>query len=230
MSRRVEHIGNATLYLGDCREVLPELIDRGGVAAVVTDPPYGIGADKKHASKAGKWGWKDHGQTDWDGARPDREVFDLILAAAPKQIIWGGNYFADWLPPTMRWLVWDKGQRDFSLADCELAWTSEQKAARVYDCPRGAAARENKEHPTQKPIELMRWCLGFLPEAKTILDPFMGSGSTGVAALLEGRSFVGIERHEPYFEVACRRLRQVTGEAPGALFAQQPMFGAEQAA
>jgi DNA modification methylase len=106
----------------------------------------------------------------------------------------------------MRWLVWDKGQRNFSLADVELAWTSQDKAARALTYPRGAALLDGKEHPTQKPIEVMCWCLGFLPDARTILDPFMGSGTTGVACVQLGRGFIGIELDPGYFDIACRRI------------------------
>jgi len=137
---------------------------------------------------------------------PPPECFELILKAAPFQIIWGGNYFTDLLPPTMQWLVWDKGQRDFSLADCEFAWSSQQKAARIFDYPRARALQDGKEHPTQKPIALMKWCIDMLQKSQTILDPFMGSGTTGVAAVQMGRKFIGIEREEKYFQIACKRI------------------------
>lgn len=222
-------IGRATLYLGDCRDILPTLPK---VDAVVTDPPYGIGADKAAKSaaeqrkaaeakplgqrtKAGR-GWADYGDTDWDDVRPPAECFDLIRAAAPAQIIWGGNYFTDLLPPTMRWLVWDKGQRDFSLADCEFAWSSEQKAARIFTYARALALQDGKTHPTQKPIALMKWCIDFFPKAESILDPFMGSGTTGVAAVQMGRDFIGIEREPKYFDIACKRIDQA--QRQGDLF------------
>ena len=196
-------IGAATLYLGDCRDILPTL---PRVDAVVTDPPYGIGADKAASKNEGKWGWVYYGETDWDANRPPPECFELILKAAPLQIIWGGNYFTDLLPPTMQWLVWDKGQRDFSLADCEFAWSSQQKAARIFDYPRARALQDGKEHPTQKPIALMKWCIDMLQKSETILDPFMGSGTTGVAAVQMGRKFIGIEREPKYFDIACKRI------------------------
>jgi len=196
-------IGAAELYLGDCRDILPTL---PRVDAVVTDPPYGIGADKAASKNEGKWGWVYYGETDWDSNRPPPECFELILKAAPFQIIWGGNYFTDLLPPTMQWLVWDKGQRDFSLADCEFAWSSQQKAARIFDYPRARALQDGKEHPTQKPIALMKWCIDMLQKSETILDPFMGSGTTGVAAVQMGRKFIGIEREEKYFQIACKRI------------------------
>ncbi len=197
MSPRIETIGDATLILGDAREVLPTL---GKVDAVVTDPPYGIG----YTGNGGK-GWVNR-DAEWDNERPASDLFDAILTASRDQIIWGGNYFTDILPPTMQWLVWDKGQRDFSLADCEFAWSSQRKAARIFDYARGKALQDGKEHPTQKPVELMKWCLGFVPQAKTILDPFMGSGTTGVACANLGRAFIGIEREPSYFDIACRRI------------------------
>jgi DNA modification methylase len=204
-----------TLYLGDCREILPTL---GKVDAVVTDPPYGIGADSAAASaamqrikadgksKAGR-GWKFYGESDWDRERPPPSLFHLILEASENHIIWGGNYFTDILPPTMQWLIWDKGQRDFSLADFEMAWSSRQAAARIIDYPRALALQDGKEHPTQKPVEVMKWCIQHLPgDVASILDPFMGSGTTGVAAVKLGRKFIGIEIEPKYFDIACRRI------------------------
>lgn len=205
-------IGNATLYCGDSREILPTL---GKVDAVVTDPPYGIGADK-HAGKAEN-GWTQWAGEAWDNERPPREIFDAMLACSKHQIIWGGNYFTDFLPPTMQWLVWDKGQRNFSLADCEFAWSSQKKAARIFTLPRAKALADGKCHPTQKPIALMEWCLGFVKEAGVICDPFMGSGTTGVACHRAGRAFIGIERDEAYFDVACKRIEWEQSQV--ALFA-----------
>lgn len=204
-------IGNAELWLGDCAEILPTL---GKVDAVVTDPPYGIGADT-HAGNASN-GWTQWGDSDWDKARPHPECFSLMLENSKQQIIWGGNYFTDLLPPTMQWLVWDKGQRDFSLADCEFAWSSQQRAARIFNYARAKALLDGKEHPTQKPIALMKWCIEMLPKPETILDPFMGSGTTGVAAVQMGRRFIGIEREEKYFEIACKRIEDA--QRQGDLF------------
>ena len=197
---RVERIGDATLYLGDCREILPTL---GHVDACVTDPPYGIGAAREKPHN----GWKDYGIAEWDLNRPDLDVFDALRKISGEQIIWGGNYFTDFLPPSMQWLVWDKGQRDFSLADFEMAWSSQNKAARAFSYARGKALLDGKEHPTQKPVEVMKWCLQHLPsDCQTILDPFMGSGTTGVACSKLGRKFIGIEIEPKYFEIACRRI------------------------
>lgn len=202
---RIEIIGNATLYLGDCRDILPTL---GKVDAVVTDPPYGIKRsgrvetftkDPKHKRKF----YADGG---WDEQRPSKEIFDVMREISKAQIIWGGNYFADLLPARMRWLYWDKGQDGLSMSDGELAWTSMNNALRAHRLNRSAIATDGAEHPTQKPENLMKWCIGFLPDAQTILDPFMGSGTTGVAAVRMGRNFIGIEREPKYFDIACKRI------------------------
>lgn len=223
---RVEHIGDATLYLGDCRDILPTL---GKIDAVVTDPPYGINAARDRNSQ--KDGWRDYPAAGWDVDRPPGELFTAMLACSRDQIIWGGNYFTDFLPPSMQWLVWDKGQRDFSLADCEFAWSSQQRAARILNYSRGRAMQDGKEHPTQKPLEVMVWSLGFVPKAKTILDPFMGSGTTGVACANLGRAFIGIEREPTYFDLACRRIEEAYRQPrlfdePAPKPIQASMFGA----
>lgn len=204
-------IGNATLYLGDCMEVLPTL---GKVDAVITDPPYGINAARTRNSA--KDGWVDYGCDGWDKERPGREVFDLILKAAPIQVIWGGNYFTDYLPPSQKWLSWDKGQDGFSLADFELAWTSEDKACRRLNYARSLALKDGKEHPTQKPLAVMRWCIEQAGKPAITLDPFMGSGTTGVAAVGMGLGFIGVEREPKYFDIACRRIEKAY--AQGQLF------------
>ena len=211
-----EVIGNATLYQGDCKDILPDL---GLVDAVVTDPPYGINADKEVSKNKGKWGWKYYGETEWDEKRPNKTLFKLILKKSSNHIIWGGNYFTDCLPPSMRWLIWDKGQRDFSLADFEMAWTSQNKASRIFNYSRSKALQDVKKHPTQKPLALMEWCLAFFPESKTILDPFMGSGTTGVACMNLDRHFIGIEKDPDYFEIACKRISEA--ESQGNLFERE---------
>lgn len=195
-------IGDATLYLGDCRDILPTL---SKVDAVITDPPYGINKDGQIRTTGGHGGRKAYEFLGWDGDRPDRDIFTLMLKAADKHIIWGGNYFADMLPPSMRWLVWDKGQR-INQSDGELAWTSMQQALRICTMNRVELMKDGAEHPTQKPVALMLWCIGQSGNPKTILDPFMGSGTTGVAAVQMGRKFIGIEREPKYFEIACKRI------------------------
>ena len=196
---RIEIIGDATLYHGDCREVLPTLPK---VDAVATDPPYGIQANKvkAHSTIRDNAAWSGG---NWDDARPSADIFSLILKSAPSVAIWGGNYFADLLPASSGWLCWRKPEAEtgFSLADAELCWTSEAFAVRTKTWLR----RDGNEHPTQKPVAIMEWTLGFLKSGLT-LDPFMGSGTTGVACVNLGRKFIGIEREQKYFDVACRRI------------------------
>ena len=218
MAGRCEQIGRATLYLGDCAEILPTL-DR--VDAVVTDPPYGIGAAKRGTigtSKAAPV--RDFGQAAWDNSPVTPELLAQVRAAGRWNIIFGGNYYA--APASSCWLVWDKVNTG-EFADCELAWTNLPKAVRRIRYMWNGMLREpgaqRGDHPTQKPLEVMKWCIGHLPEPnETILDPFMGSGTTGVAALQMGRSFIGIEREERYFEAACRRMREANGDDLGPLF------------
>ena len=202
-----EVIGDCTLYLADCREVLPTL---GKVDAVVTDPPYGIGeAAGKAATRKGLGPTRDYGVADWDDQPVDADLMAKVRAAGRWNIIFGGNYYD--CPPASCWLIWDKLNGDNDFADCELAWTNLPKAVRRIRYLWNGMLRANKEprgdHPTQKPIGVMRWAIDHLPsDAKTILDPFMGSGTTGVAAVQLGRSFIGIEREPVYFDIACRRI------------------------
>lgn len=198
--RREEFIGDCRLILGDCHEVLPLL--GGGIAAVVTDPPYGIGASRMNL---GKWRTSRMPKGNWDDVAP--ELAPLLALDVPT-ILWGANNFT--LPPSRAFLVWNKGAgfrgRDF--AECEQAWCSFDGNARIFDFdPLARGSYRQKQHPTQKPVPLMEWCLGFVPGAGSVLDPFMGSGSTGVACKKVGRSFVGIEINEAYFEIACERMR-----------------------
>jgi site-specific DNA-methyltransferase (adenine-specific)/modification methylase len=205
-------IGNAELYCGDCLEILPTLPK---VDAVVTDPPYGIGEkwDKpgRFATCAGKL-W--NGDAGWDVCTNQPGV-DLALSISNgRGIIWGGNYYS--LPPSRGYLIWDKMQVGFSLADSEMAWVSDPITPKHFRYARAQLASEGKEHPTQKPLPLMLWCLKFLPNSKTILDPFMGSGTTGAACMNLGRKFIGIEIERKYFDIACERIENA--QRQGRLF------------
>lgn len=185
-------IGDCRLLLGDCLEIMPEL---GEFDAVVTDPPYGIGITKSNRLAVSRG----MGGKSWDEKAPDLSTLPNCL-----KIIWGGNYFE--LPPTRAPLVWDKNNAGRDFADFEMAWTNLDMVARRF-IMRPMNMDGGKVHPTQKPVALMKWCIGFLPEAQTILDPFMGSGTTGVACLKTGRKFTGIELDSDYFEIACQRIQ-----------------------
>jgi len=209
---RVERIGLATLYLADCMEVLPTL---PRVDAVITDPPYGIGADKGKKGAIPFKGGKPverayHPENDWDKERPPVEVLHSIVGAGDVAIIWGGNYFADCFTPQGKWLWWDKCQTMPSYGDGELAWTNLPGTTPkkfVWANNKIFADRTVRHHPTQKPLELMLWCIDQCKNnPQSILDPFMGSGTTGVAAVQMGRQFIGIEREPDYFEIARRRI------------------------
>lgn len=223
---RVEQIGRATLYLGDCRDVLPTL---GKVDAVVTDPPYGIGeAAGKNSTRHHLAPATDYGNDDWDDEPIDGALLSMVCAAAPLQVIFGGNYYA--LPATSCWLVWDKENGGCDQADAELAWTNLKKATRLIrwqwagfirkgEMSRKPGQWDLRNHPTEKPAGVMKWCIGHLPDvARTILDPFMGSGTTGVAAVQMDRDFIGIERELKYFDIACHRIEDA--QRQGDLFLQ----------
>jgi len=193
------------LILGDCLETLRTLEDKS-IDLIVTDPPYGIANIWKGGFGRG---WKTAREAtpkrnSWD-IKPSKEVFDEILRVSKKAIIWGGNYFE--LPISRGWLIWNKPERGFSLAEAELAWTSWGFPIRVFDCHRSDSKRT---HPTQKPLALMKWCIekAKLPEGATVLDPFMGSGTTGVACVQTGYNFIGIEIDPEYFEMADNRIKE----------------------
>jgi DNA modification methylase len=212
--------GDVSLYLGDCLEILPQL-EAGSVDAVVTDPPYGIGENNKKNLSRGistsKWRQQlahsnDYGEFGWDKERLSEDYFIELIRVSREQIIFGGNYYTDYLRPSPSWIVWDKhnGKNDF--ADCELAWTSHKRAVRQVDWLWNGMIRQGNEerfHPTQKPLGVMRWILAnYTKEGDLVCDPFMGSGTTGVACVQTGRKFIGIEIEPKYFEIAVKRIEQ----------------------
>jgi DNA modification methylase len=201
---RKEIIGDATLYLGDCMDILPTL-DK--VDAVITDPPYGLG-NKLHRPGKGKWE-----KLFFEGApKWDKQIHPIVVelvALAESIIVWGGNYYP--LPQVRGWLIWDKIIRQFSSGHGELAWTNIDQPIRMFNYSHGELATEGKKHPTQKPLPLMKWCIEQCKNnPQTILDPFMGSGTTGVAAIQMGRKFIGIELDPTYFDIACERIERAT--------------------
>ena len=191
---------------GDCLEVMKQMPDKS-VDLILTDPPYGIGADKNPIR-----GKSRYEKTNWDKNIPPKEYFDEMIRVSKNQIIWGGNYFTEYLPPKMGWLVWDKILRGFSLADGELAWTSFDNAMRIYKQNRSFKFKDGFEHPTQKPVDLMWWYIEWAgkhskEEILTILDPFLGSGTTAVAAVELKRKFIGIELRPEYCRISEERIK-----------------------
>ena len=204
-----EVIGNQTLILGDCLHVMPTL---GRFDAVVTDPPYGVfkktGTDGKMFGKETIYSTDDK-TAGWD-VRPGSEAFAAIMATK-KYVVWGGNYFADIMGASPGVMIWHKKTGNNSYADCEIAWTNATGTTRIFEHQWCGAFKDSERgqravHPTQKPVALMEWCLSFLPDAKTILDPYAGSGTTLVACQKMGRAGTGIELDPDYFDIACRRV------------------------
>ncbi len=213
-------IGNAELWHGDCREILPTLPE---CDLILTDPPYGIGeAAGKNKSRGKLATAKDYGNDTWDNEPPPGWVIELMRAKARWQILFGGNYYI--LPPARCWLVWDKENGESDFADCELAWTNLPKAVRRKKwmwagmLQENMAKKEIREHPTQKPVPVMEWAISQAPaDVLTVCDPFMGSGTTGVACVNLGKQFTGIERERKYFDIACERIARA--QAQERLFA-----------
>jgi DNA modification methylase len=209
-------IGNCTLLQGDCLDILPTL---GKVDAVVTDPPYGIFKDTAGNGKMfGKETIYSSDKTaaTWD-IRPSPEIFSQIMAFR-KYVVWGGNYFADIMGASKGVMIWHKKTGNNSYADCEIAWTNATGTSRIFEHQWCGAFKDSERgqramHPTQKPIALMEWCLSFLPDAETILDPFMGSASTGIACVNMGKAFIGIERDPGYFDIAVKRITDAHKQA-----------------
>jgi len=194
-------IGNATLYLGDCMEILPTL---GKVDAVITDPPYGLG-EKLNGN--GEWSKGFHVAPEWDKSTIPLEFIKNLICISKEAVVWGGNYYD--LGISRGWLLWDKCQEHTS-AHAEMAWTNLDIPVRTYRLSRVEAySKMDKQHPTQKPLGLIEWCIDKCKSnPQTILDPFMGSGTTGVAAVRMDRKFIGIEREQKYFDIACKRIEQ----------------------
>ncbi|MEQ9135735.1 MAG: site-specific DNA-methyltransferase [Thalassobaculum sp.] len=195
------------LILGDCLDYLRRLPDKS-VSLLLTDPPYGIGI-----SKCGRIGTSHrYTRKAWD-VIPEREYFDEMLRVSRHQVIWGGNYFTHMLPASRCWLVWYKkdGLPRNTFADCELAWTSLNRNAYVFNCRWAGFVKDSREervaHPTQKALEVIKWCVDqFSNPGDTVLDPFLGSGTTAVAAKLLNRRYIGIERDPEYFDIAQQRV------------------------
>ena len=185
------------IYHGDCRSILPHLPK---VDLVLTDPPYGIG----ELMKGGSWGGaqKYEDMRRWD-ILPSAEAIAAVKDKGSVSIVWGGNYFS--FPPSRCWLVWDKQNAVPTTASCELAWTNMDRPVRRFSWPVGFHANG---HPTEKPLELIAWCIEESRTIGTILDPFMGSGTTLRAAKDLGRKAIGIELELKYCEIAVERLRQ----------------------
>jgi len=195
----------------DCMKLMSEFPDKHFDLAIV-DPPYGIGADT-HEGKVEN-GWKQWNSSGWDKETPKAEYFKELFRVSKDQIVWGGNYFLDlWQTPCKGFIIWDKGQRDFSLADVEFAWTSFDRAARAFDLSRAEAKFENDKtggrvHPTQKPVSLYKWILNkYAKEGMKILDTHLGSGSIAIACHDYKFDLTASEIDLNYYNAALKRVQ-----------------------
>uniref|UniRef100_A0A6M3JP43 Putative methyltransferase n=1 Tax=viral metagenome TaxID=1070528 RepID=A0A6M3JP43_9ZZZZ len=200
---------------GDCLQVMKGIPDKS-VDLVLTDPPYGIGAYKTGTMGGGVLAKQSKFEkVEWDSEIPQKIVFDEMIRISKNQIVFGGNYFVEYLKNSSCWLVWDKDNGDNNFADCELCWTSFKTAVRKYKwkwqgmLQQNAKCKDHRVHPTQKPRQLISLILqDYSKEGQTILDPFLGSGTTAVACKELGRKYIGIEINPKYCEIAERRLAQ----------------------
>jgi site-specific DNA-methyltransferase (adenine-specific) len=177
----------------------------------IVDPPYGIGAEN-HAGKKEN-GWKQWEKKNWDNQIPNKKYFEELFRISKNQIVWGGNYMTEFLKPSMGWVIWDKGQRDFSLADGEMAWTSFNKAMRIWEYARAKTISNNKIHPTQKPVSLYKWLLDkYAKKGDKILDTHLGSGSIAIACHDYGFDLTACELDKEYFDKAMQRINNHTAQ------------------
>jgi site-specific DNA-methyltransferase (adenine-specific) len=217
---------NNKVILGDNMEYMKTIADNYFELAIV-DPPYGIGAENHAGSK--KNGWNQWDKKEWDKNTPNKEYFEELKRISKNQIVWGGNYMTEYLNPSMCWIVWDKKQRDFSLADGEMAWTSFKKAMRIFDYARGSAlANDNKNggkiHPTQKPVALYKWLLkNYAKPGDKIFDSHVGSGSIRIACHDMGFDFTGCEIDKDYYKDQETRFKNHTKQ--GDLFGGKELQG-----
>lgn len=193
------------IYNMDCMEGMKQFPDKYFELAIV-DPPYGIGAGKEKPHN----GWKDYGIKHWDNQSPDKVYFEELFRVSQNQIIWGANHFISKISRDFScFIIWDKGQRNFSLADGEMAWTSFRKAARIFDYSRARALQEGKIHPTQKPVALYKWLLNnYAKKGDKILDTHLGSGSSVIACYDMQFEYIGFEIDKENFDLANKRIER----------------------
>tara|TARA_R110002110_G_scaffold415261_1_gene648966 strand:+ start:61 stop:708 length:648 start_codon:yes stop_codon:yes gene_type:complete len=192
------------LHHGDCMEALRGMADNAYDLAIV-DPPYGIGRDGGETGK----NWKLYESKEWDATAPDAEYFEQLARVSKNRIIWGANYFTAYLPSSMGWVYWDKGQK-LTMSDGELAFSSFNRALRSFECNRCKIGENGGNiHPTQKPVALYKWLLSnYAKEGDRILDTHLGSGSIAIACWDAGYDLTGYELDKDYYDAACARLEQ----------------------
>ncbi len=207
-------LGKHRLMCGDSGSIdaIDKLLDGEAINAIVTDPPYGIGIDgqKESKNKNPKHNRKAHAFMGWDDERPDEGIFNYIVSANVPAVIWGGNYFADILPPSRGWLYWSKGQDGLTMSDGELAWTTETTPLRAITVNRSAL--KGSVHPTQKPLQIVEFSFDYIKAGPVVLDLFGGSGSTMIACEKTNRKARLMELAPQYCDVIVKRWQEFTGK------------------
>lgn len=214
---RKEVIGDATLYLGDCMEIMKDMPDKS-VDAVITDPPFGIGNFVQVSGRIMGRGENRGKRVTWNNESPGADIFSLIRKISMQRIIWGANFF-NCFEDNGGAIVWVKRQFMPNFSKAEIASCTHFKKTEIVEIPWTnfvATHKAETDHPCERPTELYRWCIEYLPYCHLIMDPFMGSGSTGVACMNIGRKFIGIEIEPKYFDIACKRIDMA--ERQGKLF------------
>ena len=208
------------IYNMDCLEGM-KLIDDKSIDVVITDPPYGILGGNKSIGRSNLYKANEY-NLEWDNERMSEEVFKEFQRISRHQIIFGYNYFADFLPPTNALIVWDKKEKNNwfdNFSDGEIIWTSYKKPLRIYrQLWMGALRRGERikrQHPTQKPVELMEWIIkNYTKEGQIILDPFLGSGTTAIACINTNRNYLGFELDKQYYDIAnvriCKAIKAIS--------------------
>jgi len=219
--KRKEIIGDATLYLGDCLEVMPAL---GKVDAVVTDPPFGVGNFVQTTGRLMGRGVNVGKPVKWNDAAPPPEFFEMLRGMSDHRIIWGANFF-NCFEDRGGAIVWDKCQSMPNFSKADIASCTHFQKTEIIRIPWtnfSVTHKAETDHPCERPVELYRWCIEYLPApVNTVLDPFLGSGSCGVAAVQMGRKFIGIEREPKYFDIACKRIEEAY-QQPSLFPAEKP--------
>mgnify|MGYP006381073159 CR=1 FL=1 len=208
---RTEQIGLATLYLGDCREVLPSL----SVDLVLTDPPFGVGNFVQTTGRIMGRGANRGKAVEWNDCGPDDEFFEVLKRISKHRIIWGANFF-NCFEEKGGAIVWDKCQRMPNFSKADIASCTHFQKTEIVRIPWTnftVTHRAQTDHPCERPVELYEWCIGYLPKCESVLDPYLGSGSCGVAAVRMGKRFTGIEINEQYFDQCCRRIEDAQRQA-----------------
>lgn len=229
MSRKETIAEGVEVWLGDCQEVLAQFPSCFRVDAVITDPPFGVGNFVQTTGNIRGRGKGFDKPVDWNEAPPTPEVFDLLRSISRHRIIWGANFF-NCFEDRGGAIVWLKGQKMPNFSKADIASCTHFQKTEIIEIPWTNFTVTHKaetDHPCERPVDLYKWCIEYLPKCQTILDPYLGSGSVGVAAVQMGKNFIGIERNEAYFDAACARISRASKQPD--MFVERPTPAKQEA-